>query len=663
VDRLTFFEHLRQSRLFSEQQLAELPARFADSVPAQDMASTLVEEGLLTRYQAKQIWAGKAKALVLGQYRVLDELGKGGFGEVYKALHTMMDRVVAIKVISPELVEDSRARQWFRREVLASTQFHHPNIVMAYDANEVDDVLFLAMEFVDGPNLDTYVKARGPLPVSLASEMIRQAALALQHAHEKGVVHRDIKPANLLIPQTSLDALSPAAGLCPGVPPPLLVKVVDFGLARLHRTAPAGTLMLQSEKSFMGTPDYVSPEQARNLHAVDIRSDLYSLGCTFYYALTANRPFRGTTVLETIVQHLEKDAEPLEQIRADVKPKLRALLRRLMAKDPEKRFQTPAELVAELMPWCAPDGQRGVMAPVKTTPAPRPPAPKNAEPDATALIPKLAFWNGPNSSERDPGAVVVIRAQAPVGCSSDAVDEGEFAAHPATRLVNVGDLPERQNEEASAQPEVEQCPAGAPAHEEREQVRVSPAPDATSSNGTTHTVPATFRPSAALRRGWREWLGVVEAFAEGSTPQVNEAAYGHLRKTLLDHCRAEAGNAERPPVLRRLETIVEPWLSAQNLAQTDRHTLTSLLSRCQELDEDLLGPRRPAFGPLLGLLALLGVAGVVGWIWSSANWTLSLKPAVAWVRTAFVASPLLFLGVTVPAVLLLAVVVLSRLRS
>ena len=200
VDSLAFLEQLKQSRLLSEDQLAEVRRRHSFLLPMHEFAGRLQAEGVLTTYQVKQIAAGRAKDLVLGKYRILDELGRGGFGQVYKALHTRMNRIVAIKVISPERVADSRAREWFRREVLAVTQLHHPNIAMSYDADEADGQLYFVMEFVDGPNLHRLVQQKGPLAVPLACEMLRQSGLALQYAHENGMVHRDIKPANLLIP-------------------------------------------------------------------------------------------------------------------------------------------------------------------------------------------------------------------------------------------------------------------------------------------------------------------------------------------------------------------------------------------------------------------------------------------------------------------------------
>jgi serine/threonine protein kinase len=666
VDRQTFFEHLRQSRLVPEDRLAALAARFGADVPAQDIAGKLVEEGVLTRFQAQQIWAGKGRGLVLGQYHVLDKLGEGGFGQVYKALHTLMDRQVAVKVIAPELVQDTRARQWFLREVLATTQLSHPNIVMAYDANEVDDVLFLVMEYVDGPNLDAYVKAQGPLPVAVACEMMRQAAQALGHAHEKGMVHRDIKPANLLI----------AEGAGPGRAGPFLVKVVDFGLARLQQTAKAGTLMLQNDKAFVGTPDYVSPEQARNMHAVDIRSDLYSLGCTCYYALTARRPFQGTTLLEVVVQHLEQDPEPLEECRTDVPEPVRAIVRRLMAKklsenrhnplnfsgfrgaecrsrivskEPGDRFQTPAELVEALARWCLSEAPRAATPVPAAAAAPgsgessaRLGAPPSSS--ATALLPQLAFWDGPALS-RDGSVALAVNPDStpptggdgtpvpgpPVEPRSELSDAELSAAEFVLRL----DEPEEEAPSPAAQDEV--VPADAP-----------PAPP--------------FRAGEDLRRCWGQWLAVVEAFARGGQVRVSEKGYRALHGRLLEHCRAPGGGGARPAVLECLESVVEPWLTPRTLATTDRETLASLLLQCAEMDRELCGRERRSLWPVAALAAVLAVALALGWYASRLHgWPAAVDPVTDWVCALVGARPVLFLAATVPAVLLGVLFGLSRL--
>jgi serine/threonine-protein kinase len=257
-----------------------------------------------------------------------------------------MGRVVAIKTMPPEV---------FKREVFASVQLAHPNVVVSHDAHEVNGVHFMVMEYVDGPNLNDLVKKQGPLPVGAACELMRQAARALQYAHELGIVHRDIKPGNLLVtevpdsqaPESPVVARGRSADL--GMIP--WVKILDFSLARLGPDGPLGTIR-SKEGAVVGTPDFIAPEQARDIHEADIRSDIYSLGCSFYYALTGQVPFPSKSVLETLSKHLLKEAEPIEKLRPEVPTPVAAIIRRCMAKEPKDRYQQPADLAQALVPWC-----------------------------------------------------------------------------------------------------------------------------------------------------------------------------------------------------------------------------------------------------------------------------------------------------------------------
>src|SRR5713101_6949943 len=214
----------------------------------------------------------------------------------------------------------------------------HPNIVTAYDANQIGDRHFMVMEFVDGPNLEQLVRQTGPLPIGQACDFIRQAAHGLQFALENHMVHRDIKPANLLVQRAGGSARDSQC----------VVKILDFGLARLHQRSPedepGSNTILTKENTVMGTPDYVSPEQARDLHKVDIRSDLYSLGCTFYYLLTGQVPFPGGSAADKLIRQNAQEPTPLEELRPEVPSGVAAIVRRLMAKKPRARFQTPTEL-------------------------------------------------------------------------------------------------------------------------------------------------------------------------------------------------------------------------------------------------------------------------------------------------------------------------------
>src|ERR1043166_6948780 len=216
TDRDTFLQNLRISKLLTNQQFRMVIDRLGHLTDTREIAKALVAWKLLTRFQAKMLMMGRNSGFFIGPYRILDQIGQGGMGRVYKAMHQTMNRVVALKVLAPQMVSTERAHQLFLREVQAAAQLTHPNIVMAFDANQSEGRHYLAMEFVDGANLEHHVRKNGPLPVGLACEVIFQTANGLQHAFEKGMVHRDIKPANLLLHQ---DTGSSAVH----------VKILDFG--------------------------------------------------------------------------------------------------------------------------------------------------------------------------------------------------------------------------------------------------------------------------------------------------------------------------------------------------------------------------------------------------------------------------------------------------
>jgi serine/threonine-protein kinase len=343
MDRQTFLAHLRRSKLLGSREFSDVVERLPPTDRGRVVARTLVQWGVLTKFQAEILLAGRSSGFVLGQYRILDELGQGGMGRVYKALHERMHRTVALKVLAPQVMQSDKAKRLFQREVRAAGQLTHPNIVTAYDANQVNGRYFLVMEYVDGPNLDQLVRRRGRLPVGLACDLIRQAALGLQYAFERGMVHRDIKPANLLAQRGATRNV------------PYVLKILDFGLARLHDAeAEQGDTILTSKHVVLGTPDFLSPEQARDMHGVDIRSDLYSLGCTFYYLLTGHVPFPGGTKIEKLLRHGSETPAPVESFRPDVNPQVGTVVRRLLAKQMTDRFQTPAHLAAALEPFAVP---------------------------------------------------------------------------------------------------------------------------------------------------------------------------------------------------------------------------------------------------------------------------------------------------------------------
>ncbi len=342
-------DSLRETGLLSQGQIGKLTSELLPNLSEdpQELAYALVQRGWLTSYQAEQSLQGMTRQLVLGGYRLLEPLGAGGMGQVFKAWQKRLNRIVALKLIRPELMEQNPAAvRRFKREALAVAQLNHPNIVSIYDFDEADGTHFIVLEYVDGPDLERLVQENGPLPVSLACDFVRQAALGLQHAHEAGLVHRDIKPGNLLIARSATAPRSGAtdagAGWAQG-----LVKILDMGLARMESLFEAKS-SLTREGAMMGTPDYCSPEQARDAGSADIRADLYSLGCTLYFLLSGRPPFPDGSMVEKLLKHQNDEPLPIEHLRPDTPPAVCAVVRQMMAKDPAQRPQLPIELAEKL---------------------------------------------------------------------------------------------------------------------------------------------------------------------------------------------------------------------------------------------------------------------------------------------------------------------------
>jgi serine/threonine protein kinase len=235
------------------------------------------------------------------RYRILAALGSGGMGAVFKAEHRLLERSVVIKVIRPDLVNDPEMLQRFQRESRLAAKLSHPNIVTVYEAEQIGNVHLLVMEYIDGENLLEVLRKRGPLPIEVACELTRQAAVGLQHLHEQRLVHRDIKPANLIL----------AVGG--------QLKVLDLGLAFLKHNAPRERHMTLPQQS-LGTIDYMAPEQWEDAHGVDIRADIYSLGCTLYHLLVGSPPFgisKAPNMMRQIWAHSLAPVPPIREKRCD----------------------------------------------------------------------------------------------------------------------------------------------------------------------------------------------------------------------------------------------------------------------------------------------------------------------------------------------------------
>ncbi len=352
---------LHDSKLFSQEQLLvvlkEL-APFQESLPT--FLKQLVERRHLTVYQLRKVIHAKAEELFLGPYIIADKLGEGGMGRVYRARHVRMGREVALKIIRPNLLSNPVIRGRYQREVEAAGTLRHPNIVCVDDAGESNGKYYMAMEFVDGVDLSRLIKDHPVLEVAEACEYIRQAALGLQHAHDNGFVHRDIKPSNIIV-----------AGErhVPHAKNPAIVKILDMGLVRpLGFDDVPGAAELTRAGTVVGTPDYMAPEQAKNSSCVDARADLYSLGCTLYYLLTAQPPFPEGSAVEKLLKH-QLDAPPSARVlRPDVPEGVDTIIACLMAKKPDNRLPT-ALAVAQALSSFTVDPRGSQVVPPRAWPA------------------------------------------------------------------------------------------------------------------------------------------------------------------------------------------------------------------------------------------------------------------------------------------------------
>ncbi len=278
--------------------------------------------------------AGPQKIKILGEYLIMSKIAAGGMGQVYKAQHQRMRRIVALKVLPPQAVLSPNSVRRFSREVQAAARLSHPNIVTAFDAGEQQGIHYLVMEYVPGRDLSTLVREHGPLDVESALECILQTARGLEYAHSEGIIHRDIKPSNLLVDKRGT------------------VKILDMGLARFDdESGINGALSnadLTRSEQIMGTVDFMSPEQAEDTRCADARSDIYSLGCTLHSLLTGAAPFQGDTVVKKLLAHRAGEIPSLIAQRPDIPKQLDEVFQRMVAKEPDHRFQSMTEVIAAL---------------------------------------------------------------------------------------------------------------------------------------------------------------------------------------------------------------------------------------------------------------------------------------------------------------------------
>ncbi|HKI34531.1 MAG TPA: serine/threonine-protein kinase [Gemmataceae bacterium] len=400
-----FMLMMRQSHLLPAEEIDAYLRKRDGALPPSvaDLAEALVRDGLLTHFQAKLLLQGKWRGFLLaGKYKLLEHLGAGGMATVFLCEHVSMQRRVAIKVLPPAQAKDPGAVERFYREARAVATLDHPNIVRAHDIDHDGKVHFLVMEYVEGPSLVDLVRKKGPLPVARACNYVRQAAVGLHHAHLAGLVHRDVKPGNILVDRSGV------------------VKVLDMGLARFFNDHIDDITKRFDDNAALGTVDFLAPEQALDSHTADCRADIYSLGATLYAVLTGRTPFGPGTSMQKMLRHHLQEPAPLCELRPDVPEALAAVVARMMAKSPEARYQTAADVHQALAAW-------------DTEPVCPP-----ADDEVPRLSPRS---QGPGSSARGPAfpslpSGVVLAVSAPASAASSAATP--LPAAPAPRPVRAG---------------------------------------------------------------------------------------------------------------------------------------------------------------------------------------------------------------------------------
>ena len=333
-----FLRCVLRSELLSREELLPLVKDFSSTVrgDAAALADALVRAGKLTRFQANKLLRGIAQGMILGPYRILAPLGRGGMAKVFLVRDTRNDQLVALKILPPRLArEETRMLARFRREMEMSQRVAHPHLAWTAEVGECRGVPFIAMEYIPGKTLSRLVQDEGPLALPRAARLMAEVASALEHAHSQGLIHRDLKPSNILV--TPRDH----------------AKVLDLGLALVHGETVTDTTVVGGQGYIVGTMDYIAPEQTLDAAAVDQRSDIYSLGCTLYFALSGQPPFPGGTSKEKIQRQRREEPQSLARLAPGLPTGFVALVERMMSKDPARRPASAVEVERELRAWAA----------------------------------------------------------------------------------------------------------------------------------------------------------------------------------------------------------------------------------------------------------------------------------------------------------------------
>jgi tRNA A-37 threonylcarbamoyl transferase component Bud32 len=408
---------LVKSRLLQPNDVKALYQRWrteakTDAGSTEKFTRWLVLRQYLTEYQATLLGRGQVDNFFLNDYKILDRIGAGRMAGIFKAIHAK-GAVVAVKVLPPSRSRNLEMFSRFQREARMAMKLKHANIVRTFQVSECRTLHFIVMEYLEGETLEEVIKKRGKLPPVEAVRLIHQALLGLQHIHEQGIVHRDLKPANLmLVPPPRADSTLNST-----------VKILDIGLGKVmfDEEIPGGLqeVQLTSDGAILGAPEYMAPEQAKDAHNADIRSDIYSLGCTLYHCLAGQPPFPDVNMVRVMVRHATETPKPLREFNPQVPDGLQQIVLHMLAKDPSQRYQTPDRAAKALEVFLAAAGDAA--RPLEAEPGMRDylnwldaqPAPADASP-----VPAAPRRGAPAAPAPSP----VMPYPQPVGISASAAD-------------------------------------------------------------------------------------------------------------------------------------------------------------------------------------------------------------------------------------------------
>jgi serine/threonine protein kinase len=354
---------LAKSKLLSAEEVEAYCKRWKDEARGTDeqvesFCKFLISNKAVTEWQAAMVRRGRADGFFIAEYKILDRIGKGQMGGVYKAAHKL-GQIVALKILPGSKAKDQHILGRFQREARLLTQLDHPNVVRAFQVGESNGINYIAMEFLEGETLDEILTRRKRLPWAETIRLIQQALEGLQHLYEKRMIHRDIKPANMM--------LVPAPGKQDATWDST-IRILDIGLGRelFDEDTPEGQIetQLTVEGSVLGTPDYLAPEQAKDARSADIRADIYSIGCVLFHCLCGRPPFPEANIMSQMLKHATEKPPPIASIVSDVPPALQSIMDSMLAKFPDDRYATPAAVSEALKPFLGSSGVESAAAPM-----------------------------------------------------------------------------------------------------------------------------------------------------------------------------------------------------------------------------------------------------------------------------------------------------------